>query len=116
MAYAAAWMGRLKTLQRLVCDFSASLLLEDDNGFAAVHVAAWAGQYRVVKWILTSGHSYGDLQKAGMPPMTSSCGGKGPHTALEWVRRKQLDGWQKLENVLLKALADNVTRPSEERL
>ena len=76
LVYVAAWMGRLKTLQRLVLDFAASLDQEDDNGFTPLAVACWAGQNKVVTWILSSGLSFGDLNKKGMPPMTSSCGGK----------------------------------------
>jgi hypothetical protein len=44
VAYLAAWMGRLKTLQRLVTHFAASLTHEDDLGFTPLAVAAWAGK------------------------------------------------------------------------
>jgi hypothetical protein len=44
VAYVAAWMGRLKTLQRLVTHFAASLTHEDDLGFTPLAVAAWAGK------------------------------------------------------------------------
>lgn len=44
VAYLAAWMGRLKTLQRLVNHFAASLTHEDDLGFTPLAVAAWAGK------------------------------------------------------------------------
>jgi len=135
IAYAAAWMGRLKTLQRLVCEFAAALDCEDDNGFTPLAVAAWAGHTKVVNWILSIGITLGDMDKKGVPPMTSSCGGKvlrpcisaqhgalfffccgaarrfvfdagasqGPFTALEWVRRKRLPGWQNIEKSLIKA-------------
>jgi len=76
IAYAAAWMGRLKTLQRLVCEFAAALDCEDDNGFTPLAVAAWAGHTKVVNWILSIGITLGDMDKKGVPPMTSSCGGK----------------------------------------
>ena len=30
----------------------------------------------------------------GIPPLTSSCGGRGPYTALEWAKRKRLESPQ----------------------
>ena len=126
IAYAAAWMGRLTTLKRLVCDFGASLDHEDDNGFTPLAVACWSGQNRVVTWILSSGYQFGDLDKKGVAPMTSSCGGKvlpplcamqcqyivvltvrrtcqGPFSPLDWVRRKRLEGWKHVERCLVRA-------------
>eukprot|EP00277_Geminigera_cryophila_P012248 CAMPEP_0179439752 /NCGR_PEP_ID=MMETSP0799-20121207/23370_1 /TAXON_ID=46947 /ORGANISM="Geminigera cryophila, Strain CCMP2564" /LENGTH=262 /DNA_ID=CAMNT_0021222453 /DNA_START=18 /DNA_END=806 /DNA_ORIENTATION=- len=103
VAFSAAWMGRLRTLQRLVCQFSAALDQEDEMGFTPLAVAAWSGQTKVVTWILASGHPYGNLGRKGVPPMTSSCGGKGPYTILEWVQRKKLPGWQKIEKALSEA-------------
>jgi hypothetical protein len=35
--------------------------------------------------------------------MTSSCGGTGAKTPLEWVRRKQQPGWQHIVKELEKA-------------
>ena len=102
-------MGRLKTLQRLAWTFGANLSQEDDNGFNPLAVAAWAGQERVVRWIVcASGCCYGNVSCRGMPPMTSSCGGKEPLTALEWVRRKQVPGWQRIEQTLLMAAKTQV--------
>jgi hypothetical protein len=104
VAFFAAWMGRLKTLQRLVVEFGADLSQEDDNDFSPLAVAAWAGQDKIVRWIVElSGHPYGDPLRRGVPPMTSSCGGKGPFTPLEWVRRKKVPGWRGIEKTLLMA-------------
>jgi hypothetical protein len=117
-AFMAAWAGRVKTLERLVRLHGADLSIRDNNDCSPIGVAAWAGNAAVVAWILKSGCDFGSLvvavpppahapvcpslwespalnpqtppclQVTFVPPMTSSCGGKGPFSPVEWARRK----------------------------
>lgn len=79
----------------------------DDSNASPLLIAAWAGQTPVVKRLLKESLSWTKNYKSnsndndnsnqcrmsifdvkGVPPLTSSCGGKGPKTALVWAKRK----------------------------
>ena len=61
------------------------LEMKDAGGATPLLVAAWCGHLKVVRLLL----SYGaQTSGAGIPPMTSSCGGKGPYDAETWADRK----------------------------
>eukprot|EP00977_Amphora_coffeiformis_P018984 scaffold6829_cov171-Amphora_coffeaeformis.AAC.14 len=90
--------------------FEASLLMTDDLNATPLLMAAWAGQAGVVRDILV--HLRHELrldpqrmrdyvEQKGTPPLTSSCGGKGPKTALVWAYRK---GFKTVVKLLLPTL------------
>ncbi|KAJ8601103.1 hypothetical protein CTAYLR_007829 [Chrysophaeum taylorii] len=82
----AAWQGRRRSLQVLI-DAGADPDAADARNFSPLLFAAWAGRARVVRYLL--GIIPGvDLERQGEPPKTSSCGGRGSKTALEWAARK----------------------------
>ena len=64
--------------------------LPDIQGFNVLLSAAWNGQKVLVTWLLKHGSKYRelDLDAKGIPPRTSSCGGKGPFDAETWAARK----------------------------
>ena len=61
------------------------LLVVDQGGFTPLLTAAWCGHLEATKLLLARGAPTGS---AGVPPMTSSCGGKGPYDAITWASRK----------------------------
>ena len=91
----ACWYGRVKTVQFLVQDDCRASIWElDDSHASPLLIAAWAGKTKVVRLLLSlllsedSNRQQDYLNQKGVPPLTSSCGGKGPKTALCWARRK----------------------------
>ena len=79
LAMLAAWRGRLRMLQEVAAMAGpASLTVADDGGFTPLCFAAWAGHDSVVSWLVAQGVP---LDAQGVPPLTSSCGGRGPFTA-----------------------------------
>jgi hypothetical protein len=88
----ASWYGRTKTVELLLEDYQASLFRVDDSNATPLLIAAWAGQAATVKILLAKLATLPDSNKCldlkGVPPLTSSCGGKGPKTALCWAQRK----------------------------
>lgn len=83
----AAWRGRPRALQTVMELAGDGVLNEtDDNGFTPLCFAAWAGQARAVNWLIS--HTRINLDAAGFPPLTSSCGGRGPFKADVWAERK----------------------------
>eukprot|EP00051_Salpingoeca_urceolata_P017542 m.239998 g.239998 ORF g.239998 m.239998 type:complete len:173 (+) comp18985_c1_seq2:1829-2347(+) len=101
----AAWRGRLRCVTALVMSFHADINARDNLGFSPLMFAAWAGQSRVVSFLVSCG---ADTAFAGRPPMTSSCGGRGPFTALVWAQRK---GFQFIENILFENQPGSATLP-----
>ena len=108
----ACWWGRRKSVQMLLTVFQASLSITDDLNATPLLIAAWAGQTGVVKDILIhlrqelqfDPHKLRDyLEQRGAPPLTSSCGGKGPKTALVWAYRK---GFKNVTHLILPMLPD----------
>ena len=80
LAMLAAWRGRLRTLQEVVKrGGSRCLATADEGGFTPLCFAAWAGHRHVVAWLVEQPEVVFDQE--GIPPLTSSCGGRGPHTA-----------------------------------
>lgn len=80
LAMLAAWRGRLRTLQEVVKRGGGRCLATaDDGGFTPLCFAAWAGHRHVVAWLVEQPEVIFDPE--GIPPLTSSCGGRGPHTA-----------------------------------
>ena len=96
----ASWYGRVKTVQFLVQDDCRASIWElDDSHASPLLIAAWAGKTKVVRLLLSflssdaskdedNNRQQDYLNQKGVPPLTSSCGGKGPKTALCWARRK----------------------------
>jgi hypothetical protein len=70
-------------------------------------IASWLGNILFVKWLFNlSDECHLDLTTEGSLQETSACGGKGPYTALEWIRRKSLvcnnSNFKKCESYLKK--------------
>lgn len=84
LLHLAARRGRLQCVRELV-ERGADMDAVDADSFTALAGAAWAGCLSVVRFLVESGARF-DI--AGVPPMTSSCGGKGPYTAEVWAERK----------------------------
>ena len=61
------------------------LLRKDRGGFTPLLMAAWCGHKLLVGMLLNAGAPIDDV---GVPPLTSSCGGKGPFDAATWAERK----------------------------
>eukprot|EP01045_Picozoa_sp_COSAG04_P026835 COSAG04_NODE_3807_length_2511_cov_2.242537_2_plen_75_part_00 len=57
-------------------DCGADVNATDDHGFSPLLMAAWAGRLAVVEWLLTRDDV--ELGLEGVPPQSSSCGGRGP--------------------------------------
>jgi hypothetical protein len=90
LAMLAAWRGRFRVLLALreLCG-PEELVAEDDHGFTPLCFAAWAGNLRVVTWLVAQPEvGLAQLDAAGVPPLTSSCGGRGPFRADVWADRK----------------------------
>ena len=90
LLHAAARFGRL-ACARLLLDHSSTstakfLEMKDRGGFTPLLTAAWCGHLKLVTELISRGAL---LTHVGVPPMTSSCGGKGPYDALTWAERKQ---------------------------
>ena len=66
--------------------------LETDKhyaGFTPLMWAAFRGHFATVELLLSRGAS---TEPEGLPPMTSACGGAGPHDAETWASRKGFTG------------------------
>ena len=85
LAMLAAWRGRLKCLKAAL-EYGADPDAVDVGGFSPLLFAAWANHLHVIKYLLR--HHDVALDRKGEPPLSSSCGGTGPKTALEWATRK----------------------------
>lgn len=64
------------------------LLRKDRGGFTPLLMAAWCGHKLLVGMLLNAGAPIDDV---GVPPLASSCGGKGPFDAATWAERKGYD-------------------------
>ena len=64
-------------------------MVSDDLNATPLLIAAWAGHVSAVGVLLKKQVSKAHLHQKGAPPLTSSCGGHGPKTALDWAQRKQ---------------------------
>ena len=62
--------------------------IKDAGGFTPLLMAAWCGHLELVELLLSLG---ADATPAGVPPMSSSCGGRGPFDAATWAARKGYD-------------------------
>lgn len=109
LLHLASWHGRQNVVRMLVQEFGVSVAVRDDNNATPILVAAWAGHAKVVERIIVQlglevGHDKQKmkqcLEQEGVPPLTSSCGGRSPKTALEWAERK---GFTQVSRLLLKA-------------
>ncbi|KAJ1448081.1 hypothetical protein M885DRAFT_574892 [Pelagophyceae sp. CCMP2097] len=96
LAFLAAWRGRPRAL-RVLADAGADLLAGDTADCTPLIVAAWAGRHTCVAELLHHPAVHADAARIGEPPQTSSCGGKGPKTALDWATRK---GFVRIQNLL----------------
>ena len=86
IVHAAARFSRPRCLKLLVEEYSASPDSEDDQGFTPLLAAAWShDNVEIVDFLVQKGAR---LDVEGIPPLTSSCGGKGPFTAMKWASRK----------------------------
>ena len=64
------------------------LARKDRGGFTPLLMAAWCGHAHLTWSLLNVGAPTDDV---GVPPLTSSCGGKGPFDAVTWAERKGYD-------------------------
>ena len=64
------------------------LARKDRGGFTPLLMAAWCGHEDLTMQLLIAGAPTDDV---GVPPLTSSCGGKGPFDAATWAERKGYD-------------------------
>ena len=87
LLHGAARYGRLKCARLLLDSAGEHPLLElkDAGGFTPLLMAAWCGHLEMVRLLLSRGAS---TEPEGVPPMTSACGGAGPHDAETWASRK----------------------------
>jgi ankyrin repeat protein len=88
---------------KLLLEMGADARTSDDNGASALMMAAWAGQLATVKVLLAHvvKHCPEVIAEQGVTPMTSACGGRGPHTAAIWAERK---GYTKIASLLSNAM------------
>ena len=86
LLHIAARKGRLRCLKELLEMRGAALNAVDHNNFTPLAGAAWAGNVAAVEYLVSRGAARGI---AGVPPMTSLCGGTGPYTPLVWAERKR---------------------------
>ena len=86
LLHVASRRNRRETLRELI-QIGADLDIQDENGLTPLAGASWAGHVKCVFDLLYAG---ADLRPQGTPPMTSSCGGKGPYDAETWAQRKGL--------------------------
>eukprot|EP01043_Picozoa_sp_COSAG02_P055090 COSAG02_NODE_6337_length_3641_cov_1.518351_3_plen_274_part_00 len=100
----AAWRGRVRVVQFLLEQCSADVNAADGLGFTALMMAAWAGRLPVVRYLLDDAPTRPDLTLTGIPPQSSSCGGRGPFTAEVWARRK---GFAAIANLLQAASSES---------
>lgn len=84
LAMLAAWRGRRRCFETLLAH-GAEVDAADDRDFSPLLFAAWAGHSKLVRVIIKH---HVNLSRTGEPPQSSSCGGRGPKTALEWAKRK----------------------------
>jgi len=82
----AAWRGRLKCVKLLVDHYRADVDAVDEHNFSPLLFAAWANHLPVVRYLLRQNAV--DVNRRGEPPLSSSCGGRGHRTALDWATRK----------------------------
>lgn len=106
LLHLACWRGRTKAVKLLLEDYQASPWELDDSSASPLLVAAWSGHASVVRLLLAQLSSAKNskkrqayLEQKGVPPLTSSCGGRGPKTALCWAKRK---GFQDVVRLLEK--------------
>lgn len=87
----ACWRGRTKVVAELL-GAGASIHNMDDRGATPLLMASWAGHAHVIRILLLrndkSSMMLKLLNQKGVPPMSSSCGGRGPKTAICWAYRK----------------------------
>ena len=98
LLHTAAWHGRPAVIRLLLQEYHLSPCVEDNHHATPLLMAAWAGHERAVAILLEcilNDHKethpvlvLAYLQQKGVPPQSSSCGGKGPKSALEWATRK----------------------------
>lgn len=104
LLHMAAWYGCNKVVMELLYQRRSYqsharqlVLAQDDNGATPLLIAAWAGHTRVVGTLLyylihftflVVPRRREFLQTRSMPPQSSSCGGKGHKTTLQWAHRK----------------------------
>lgn len=92
LLHMACWRGRVKTVKMLLEEHHPASLLElDDSNASPLLLAAWSGHANVVRALLvhySNNKQRHFLNEKGVPPLTSSCGGRGPKTALCWAKRK----------------------------
>lgn len=86
LLHIACRRGRLRCVKELIESRHAVLDAVDEGHFTPLASAAWAGHATIVRYLVGRG---ADRRMAGVPPMSSSCGGRGPFTALEWASRKR---------------------------
>ena len=84
LLHLAARRGRLGCVRELV-ERGANIDAVDDGMLTPLAGAAWAGHKPIVEFLCAAGAR---LDIAGVPPMTSVCGGKEPMTAEAWAARK----------------------------
>jgi hypothetical protein len=109
LLHMAAWHGRHRAVYLLLQEFKTSFFVNDDNNATPLLIAAWAGHIKVVAVLLSCLAKHGSsdkrityIKQIGVPPQSSSCGGKGPKAALEWARRK---GFTNVVRLLERALS-----------
>lgn len=96
LATLAAWRGRVRVLAFLLEKCGADVNAADELGFTALMMASWAGRLATVRYLLTDAPIRPDLTLIGIPPQSSSCGGRGPFTAEVWAQRKGFGAVSKL--------------------
>jgi hypothetical protein len=136
LLHLACWCGRTNTVRMLLEQQGASRHVVDDWNATPLLIAAWDGHEGVVRLLLekqllfkeekqtqqkdddddngthTHKEEYYYLNLPGVPPLTSSCGGRGPKTAICWAERK---GHESIVRLLERAGADTSHRRPSRR-
>jgi len=99
LANLAARCGALRCLKLLATAFLAQLDIPDDGGFTPLINAAWRGDTRMVRWLLS--------QRVDIAAKGTSLG-KGPADAAAWAR---LRGHDELAAIIVETRTPPTERP-----
>ena len=88
---AALWQ-RIKCFKHLCEHEGANVRVSDTGGFTPLLCAAWTGNLDLLEYLFSrEDFDVSELEQTGIPPLTSSCGGKGPYNCYVWAYRKGHD-------------------------
>lgn len=87
----AAYNDKWKCVKFLLSNLNVDKNYQSSNGATVLIISSWAGQYPIVKWLLSLSDDVPiNIFIKGQLIRTSACGGVGPYTAREWADRKAI--------------------------